>query len=160
MAPCHLSDNARTTAVVTAMVRAYTTASSLWAFRRPPSHEITDSAAGTISWECYLKFEFPSFVLSAGYVRVDSAFNSVERLFAAEVGRIDGVEELYIRKDRDFYRMWTVLNEADVTIEDKVYDAQLRLMDQLDLPCDFSVIFRGGKDPASVRPGGAHRLYP
>lgn len=153
------STNAQTTTVLSGTVRTSATISRLWGVQQveePP--EVTDSAASIIAWHKYLRYEFPSLLNSACFHSVDSAYDSVERIFAAEVGRIEGVEELYVRKDRDYYRIWTVLNEPDVVIEDKIYEAQLRFMDQLDLPCDFAVIFRMGKDPAAVRPFGAHRI--
>lgn len=86
--------------------------------------------------------------------------DSVERIFAAEVFQIEGIEGLYVRKDPDYYRIWTILNEPDVTIEDRIYEVQIRFMEQLDIPCDFTVIFRQGRDAASLRPSGALRIRP
>lgn len=156
----HVSDNAQAIAVLSGMARTSATVSRSWVLHQPEKHpEVTDSAASLIGWHKYLRFEFPSLVHSCSFDTVDSAYNSFERTFAAEVRKIQGVEEVYIRKDRDYFRFWTVLNEADVAIEDQIYDAQLRFMDQLDLPCDFTVIFRQGKDPSSVRPAGAFPLF-
>jgi len=152
----HVSDNAQAITVLSGMVRTSATVSRSWVLPQPDMHpEVTDSAASIIGWHRYLSFEFPSLVTSGSFDSVDSAYNSFERTFAAEVRKIQGVEQVYIRKDRDYYRVWTVLNEPDVAIEDQIYDAQLRFMAQLGLPCDFTVIFRQGKDPSSVRPAGA-----
>jgi hypothetical protein len=156
----HVSDNAQAITIISGMVRTSATVFRTWVLRQTQKHpEVTDSAASIIPWDRYLRFEFPSLVSSGSFDSADSAYNSFERTFAAEVRKIQGVEEVYIRKDRDYFRVWTVLNEADVAIEDQIYDAQLRFMDQLDLPCDFTVIFRQGKDPSSVRPAGAFPLF-
>lgn len=152
----HVSDNAQAIAVMSGLAWTSATVSRAWVVRQHEENpEITDSAPSFTGWHIYLRFEFPTLVDSCSFDIIDSAYNSFERTFAAEVRKIQGVEEVYIRKDRDYFRIWTVLNEADVAIEDQIYDAQVRFMDQLDLPCDFTVIFRQGKDPSSVRPAGA-----
>lgn len=108
----------------------------------------------------YDRFEIDSVTATAGHAPADAAHDSLLRAFAGEVGKIQGVEGLYVRKDLGCLQIWTVLDDVDVSVEDKVYDAQLRLMDRLDVPCDCSIIFRQGKDPAAVQPAGAFRLFP
>ncbi|HXZ45062.1 MAG TPA: hypothetical protein VEH53_09545 [archaeon] len=140
----HISDNARAVSVATV--------SRSWNLQHPgEQHSIP-------GWDRYLKLEFPSTIASNLSDSADSDLDSFERIFGAEVRKVQGIEEVYIRKDRDYYRIWTVLNEADVEIEDQIYDAQLRFIDQLDLPCDFAVIFRQGKDPSTIRPAGAYPI--
>lgn len=156
----NVSDNAQAITVLSVVVRTSATVSRTWVLRQPEKRpEVTDSAVSIIGWQRYLRLEFPSLVPSGFFDSADTAYNPFERTFAAEVRKIQGVEEVYIRKDRDYFRVWTVLNEANVAIEDQIYDAQLRFMDQLDLPCDFTIIFRQGKDPLSVRPAGAFPLF-
>jgi hypothetical protein len=101
-----------------------------------------------------------SVTATAGQAPGGTAHDSLLQALAGEVGKIEGVESLYVRKDRGCLRIWTVLDDTNVLVEDKVYDAQLRLMDRLDIPCDCSIIFRQGKDPTAVQPAGALRLFP
>ena len=108
----------------------------------------------------YDPLDIDSVTATAGRAPADAAHDSLLRAFAGEVSKIQGVEGLYIRKDRGCLQIWTVLDDTNVSVEDKVYDAQLRLMDRLDMPCDCSIIFRQGKDPAAVQPAGAFRLFP
>jgi len=152
----HVSGNAEAITVASGGASTGATVSRSWLMRQLEQHpEQSDSAASIVAWHRYLSIEFPSLVSSGSFDSVDSAYNSLERTFASQVRGIQGVEQVYIRKDRDYYRIWTIINEPDVAIEDQVYDAQLHFMAQLSLPCDFTIIFRQGRDSASVRPAGA-----
>ena len=152
----NVSDNAQAITVLSVVVRTSATVSRTWVLRQPEKRpEVTDSAASIIGWQRYLRLEFPSLVPSGFFDSADTAYNSFEQTFASQVRRIQGIEQVFIRKDRDYYRIWTVMNEPDVAIEDQVYDAQLHFMAQLDLPCDFTIIFRQGRDSASIQPAGA-----
>ena len=155
----HVSGNVEAITVLSGVAWMGSTVSRSWVVRQseqPP--EESDSGACIIGWQRYLVFEFPSPVSSGSFDSVDSAYNSIERSFALQVRGILGVELVYIRKDRDYYRIWTIMNEPDVAIEDRVYDAQMHFMAQLDLPCDFTIIFRQGRDSESVRPAGAAQI--
>lgn len=91
----------------------------------------------------------------------DTVFHSIEALFASRLSAVRGVERIFIRKDNDFFRVWVVIADVDLALEDQIYAAQLAFMDQFpDIPFDFAVIFRQGKDPDSIQPSGARRVYP
>ncbi len=86
----------------------------------------------------------------------DSIFHSIESRFKDQLSSIDGIERVFIRKDDDFFRIWLVIPAMDLAIEDRIYAAQLSFMDRFpDIRFDFTIIFRQGKDPASIRPQGA-----
>lgn len=87
--------------------------------------------------------------------------HSVEKHFAGALSKVDGIERIFIRKDNDFVRVWVVIADTDVALEDEIYSAQLTLMDQFpEIPFDFAVIFRQGGDPDSIRPSRALQVYP
>lgn len=91
----------------------------------------------------------------------DTVFHSVEAIFANKLSSIGGIERILIRKDSDFFRAWVVIADANIDLEDQIYDAQLAFMDQFpDIPFDFTVIFRRGKSPGSIQPSRAHQIYP
>jgi hypothetical protein len=91
----------------------------------------------------------------------DTKTHSIEMLLASRLSAIDGIERILIRKDHDFYRIWVVIPGIDLALEDEIYAAQFVLMAQFpEIPFDFAVIFRQGKDPASINPSGARLVFP
>lgn len=91
----------------------------------------------------------------------DSVSRSVESLFAKQLSGIRGVERIFVRKDDDFFRVWVVIPMMDLALEDQIYAAQLSFMNRFrDIPFDFTVIFREGKDIASIQPSGARLVHP
>jgi hypothetical protein len=69
------------------------------------------------------------------------------------------VERVYYSPDKDFLRVWTIIPEPDLAIEEPIYDAQLRFMDKFpEYACDFSVIYRLGKPVEDVSPQGFSRI--
>ncbi len=90
----------------------------------------------------------------------DSILHSVGAHLAGSLSHIPGIERIFVRKDDDFVRVWTVIADMDLPAEDQIYAAQLAFMDRFrDIPLDFSVIFRQGKDLETIRPAGAHEVY-
>ena len=104
-----------------------------------------------------------SVVSSAGVLLQhisDSVFHSIEAIFVNSLSAIGGIERIFVRKDNDFFRVWVVIGDMDLQVEDQVYAAQLAFMDQFpEIPFDFSMIFRQGKDPASIQPSQARLVY-
>ncbi len=91
----------------------------------------------------------------------DTKTHSIESLFATRFSAIRGIERILIRKDHDFFRVWVVIPDVDLALEDQIYAAQLLSMDQFpEIPFDFAVIFRQGKDPDSIQPSRARQVYP
>ena len=92
--------------------------------------------------------------------QTDTLSSAIERDFVQMVSKIPEVERILIRKDLDYMRIWTVIRDTDVDVEDRIYDAQLAFMDKFpDIPCDFSVIFRQDLDPTSINPLNAQVLF-
>jgi hypothetical protein len=91
----------------------------------------------------------------------DTKTHSIEGLFATRFSAIRGIERVLIRKDHDFFRVWVVIPDIDLALEDQIYAAQFLLMDRFpEIPFDFAVIFRQGKDPDSIQPSRARQAYP
>jgi hypothetical protein len=91
----------------------------------------------------------------------DTVIHSIERLLAEKLLKIQGIERILIRKDTDFFRVWVVIPDIDLTIEDQIYAAVLGFMDKFsDIAFDFAVLFRQGKDPDSIQPAHAFQVYP
>ena len=90
----------------------------------------------------------------------DSASAAIESKFVQLVAPIREVERIFIRKDRDYMRIWTVIQDISVDVEDRIYDAQLAFLKKyVGIPCDFSVIFRQDLDPATLNPMNAQVLF-
>lgn len=91
----------------------------------------------------------------------DSVIHSIERLLAEKLLKIRGIERILIRKDTDFFRAWVVIPDVDLVLEDQIYAAVLGFMDKFpDIPFDFAVLFRRGKEPSSIQPARAFQVYP
>ena len=91
----------------------------------------------------------------------NSVLDSIESLFAKRLSGIRGVERIYVRKDDDFFRVWVVVPTMDLVVEDQIYESQCEFMDHFrDISFDFTVIFREGKDAASIQPSGARLVHP
>ena len=99
---------------------------------------------------------------------IDTLTNSIASRVQKKFSAIGGIERIYIRRDIDiyrrrdidFYRVWMVIPDMDRDLEDQIYAAELAFMDAFpDILFDFTVIFRQGKDPASIHPSGASLIY-
>lgn len=91
----------------------------------------------------------------------NSVLHSVESLLARRLSGIRGVERIFIRKGDDFFRVWVVVPTMDLALEDQIYESQCAFMDRFrDIAFDFTVIFREGKDAASIKPSGARLVHP
>ena len=89
----------------------------------------------------------------------DTVSAAIEREFARMVTQIPDVERIFIRKDDDFMRIWTVIPDISIEVEDRIYAAQMAFMGKFPgIPCDFSVIFRQDLDLAAVWPVGSQIL--
>jgi hypothetical protein len=67
--------------------------------------------------------------------------------------RILGVYWLF---EGETVRIWTAIEDADFNLERPIYDAQIRFIEKMsDLECDFSVIYRQGRDLAQLLPTDA-----
>jgi hypothetical protein len=87
----------------------------------------------------------------------DTVVDSLGARLAAELSNVPGVERVFLRRDEDFFRVWTVIADMDLATEDRIYAAQFAFMDRFpEIPFDFSVIFRQGRDAGTLKPAGAH----
>lgn len=118
--------------------------------------EILTVYRGTVRREIPLRnLVLPSPLIS------NSVLDSVESLFVKELSGISGIERIFVRKDNDFFRVWVVIPTMDLALEDQIYAVQLSFMDRFrDISFDFTVIFREGKDVASIQPSGARLVHP
>ncbi len=156
-----VNHNAGASEVLVGIGFTITTVARVWPLSEPGlCEDVTDVANVIMVLERYLSWEFPSLVSSNPNDRIDSVIDSIERIFVVDVGKIEGVEQIFVRKDQDYFRIWTVINEPDVEIEDKIYEVQLTFIDRFKIPCDFSVIFRQGRSLDSINLPSARRIYP
>lgn len=87
---------------------------------------------------------------------IDSVSHSLKNLFITKISALRQIERVFWRRAGGRIRVWTVIDTPDLEVENKIYDAQLELMDMLpDVHFDFSVIFRLGKPHAEISPEGA-----
>jgi hypothetical protein len=74
---------------------------------------------------------------------------------------ISGIEKIFVKRDRDFYRVWTVIPDMDIDLEDRICDAQLAIIDLFpETKFDFSVVFRRERDCGWFAPYGAVQILP
>lgn len=88
--------------------------------------------------------------------------DSVGALVAKSLGEIPGVEAVFLeREEGGLFRVWTIIPDLDIALEDQIYSAQMALMDRLSgAPFDFLVLFRQGNALDSVRPAKANQVFP
>ncbi len=73
-----------------------------------------------------------------------------------ELSVVTEVERVFVKLDDEVFRVWVVISEPSRDIEDRIYDAELWLMDHFpDALFDFSLIFRGNQSVGEMCPNGA-----
>jgi hypothetical protein len=86
--------------------------------------------------------------------------HSLKQLFVDKIRHLPDVEAIYWRESGSRVRVWTIMDEPDLDVENSIYKAELEVMDLLgDLQFDFSVIFRRGKDRKHMSPERATRIF-
>lgn len=66
-----------------------------------------------------------------------------------------GVLGIYWCYEGETVRIWTAIEDMDFSVEAGIYDAQTRFLDRMDdIECDFSVIYRQGRDLNALLPTG------
>lgn len=104
-------------------------------------------------------FSIWSFLIQSQYARFFTANTSSHSLivpFVASVSELPEVERVFWKVEDNWIRVWTIIDQPNREAENKIYDAQLDLMDKFpEKSFDFVVIFRQGKMPEEVHPEGA-----
>lgn len=73
--------------------------------------------------------------------------------FARIVKKEAAVEAVYWRNDGDLLRAWSVLDDYNRQVEDRVYQAEAETLDQYpDVRLSFRVLYRHGRKLTDVRP--------
>lgn len=86
--------------------------------------------------------------------------NSVESFLSETISRIAGIKEIMVRSDSDFLKVWVMIDEPSIEIEDQIYAEymkQLRVMPGF--PVDLSVMYGMGRTSSQIAPQGALSLY-
>jgi len=92
--------------------------------------------------------------------QTDSSVAAIERYFVDMVTGVSAIERVLVRKDVDHLRIWMIVDEPDLNAEDQIYLAQLAFMDKFpEVPCDFSVVFRQGRNPDAIKLTNAKTLF-
>lgn len=112
---------------------------------------------------CYLFIGLPpSWVYSQreAFRQADTHFHSLVRRFVDRVSHLSEIERVFWKVEDDRIRVWTIIGEPNLPVENQIYDAQLEFMDMFpELSCDFVVIFRQGKAPDQISPEGARQVF-
>lgn len=83
--------------------------------------------------------------------------DSVERCFAKPLAAIDGVEAVFLRKNREFLGIWVVTNRPDPVIEDAIYTRYFQVMDGIpDYETDLCVLYRMDRALELITPHGSY----
>ncbi len=86
--------------------------------------------------------------------------DSVESFLAGIICKIHGTEEILVRNDSDFLRVWVMINEPDLEIEDRIYSEYItRLKCMPNFQIDLCVMYRMGRPSTEITPQGATLLY-
>ena len=63
------------------------------------------------------------------------------------------IQAVFWAYEEDTLRIWTIITEPDLSLENKITESQLKYMDQYpNLEYDFSVIYSFGKDMKDLNP--------
>lgn len=90
----------------------------------------------------------------------DTQLHSLVRRFVGGVAHLPEVERVFWKVEGDRVRVWTIINQPNVYVENQIYDTQLEFMDMFpELSCDFAVIFRQGKALDQISPEGAKQVF-
>jgi hypothetical protein len=103
----------------------------------------------------YLQVEFPSECWNFPKVAT-LVTHSLERFFVEQLPKDPRVERVYWDSEEDVLKVWTVIPEPNLELEQLIYAAQMAFIDAFpNYRCDFYVIYRFGKPADDVRPQGA-----
>lgn len=138
-------------------------------------HSLSDFLSGQMIWwdsENYrqasplrelMVFSNWRFLVQSQHPRFFTANTSLHSLigpFTADVSELPDVERIFWKVEDNWIRVWTIINQPNREVENKIYDAQLDLMDKFpEKFFDFVVIFRQGKMPEEIHPEGAIPVF-
>jgi hypothetical protein len=76
------------------------------------------------------------------------------------VRKVPAVEIVCIKGERDFYKVWTILDKREDSIDEAIYAAEVEVMDALqNAQLDFTILHRMGKPLSEILPHGATIIY-
>jgi hypothetical protein len=106
----------------------------------------------------YLRAEFPSECWQFPEVAT-TVTHSLEQFFAALLPKDPRIEHLYWFSEEDLLKIWIIIPEPDFSLEEPIYDAQVKFMEKTEYACDFSVLYRFGKSIDDIKPQDAHLVF-
>lgn len=93
--------------------------------------------------------------------RKGSVASGLQMEFVRAVQGVPGVEQVLVREEAEFTRIWTMIADVDLGTEDAIYDAQAEFLRRFpDARVDFSVLYRQGREPRDMTPRGTLTIYP
>jgi hypothetical protein len=127
----------------------------------PPTQWVNSSHSEEHGIETYNLFLVGSVIFpDEKTLWVETLSHSISALFVARICHIPQVERVLWRREETRVRVWTIIDQSDIKVEDQIYKAQIDLMETLpDYTFDLAVIFRQGKPPDSIRPRGAEEVF-
>ena len=82
-------------------------------------------------------------------------------LYVDRICDLPSVESVYVVEKEDVVDIWTVIDEGDLDLEEKIAEAQCELMRiRRELDFDFMVIPRFGREIEELLPSDSRQVYP
>ncbi|MGH7331870.1 MAG: hypothetical protein ACREKS_03805 [Candidatus Rokuibacteriota bacterium] len=105
----------------------------------------------------YLRLEFPSEFWSLPNVETTVTYSLAE-FFVSLLPKDSRIENVYWFSEDDVLKVWTVIPEPDFSLEKPIYEAQMVFIEKTEYECDFSVIYRFGKNLNDIKPQGSRQV--
>lgn len=119
-----------------------------------------DSTRQTPQEVYLLESDYEVALAGAFHLSVDTISDSLKQLFVSRISHLVEVELVFWRAEENRVRVWTVMDEPRLEVENQIYDAQLQFMDLFpEILFDFAVIFRQGKSREQILPSGATKVF-
>ena len=86
--------------------------------------------------------------------------DSLESFIVKNISRIPEVEYILLLSTDNYYEIWTVINELDREVRDRIYDIEYNILEQFpDLYFDFHVVCRNNGSIKHIFPTKAIIFY-
>lgn len=85
----------------------------------------------------------------------DSETSSVEKFIAKPLLKIPGVRRILMRREREFIRIWVLIDEPNLAVEEKIYHVYVELLPKIQssqhqIETDLTVIYLDGRPSESI----------
>ena len=92
-------------------------------------------------------------LLSLRPITASTVTDSLGSFFSSLLPEEDRILGVYWMFEGEVLRVWTAIEDEDFEVEMPIYEAQVRFIEKMsDLDCDFSVIYRQGRELGQLLP--------